>query len=304
MTDTADALFKRFASYLELSERSLLTIKNYLSDLRGFAKWFEATNGDALTPDKITPIDLREYNLFLQNQLRLKPQSIARKFTTLNCFLQWAKQAGLVSSNQIPRVPQLVKEACRGPRWLDRREQNKLLRTIQTIQQSGSSKSDNVRDVSIVKLLLHTGLRVQELCALTWADVTVTERKGRLTVRNGKGGKRREIPLNKDARRAFLSIGYVQHVGLLLPIFFGQRGPLTPRGVQNMFSKYAHAADLEDISPHSLRHTFCKNLVDAGVSLEKIAALAGHSSLEITRRYCEPSIKDLERSVEVIEEEP
>jgi site-specific recombinase XerD len=182
-TNTASALFKRFAYYLEQSERRSLTIKNYLSDLRGFAKWFFETNGDTLAPDKITPIDLREYKRYLQDQLRLKPQSIARKFATLKSFLQWAKQARLVNSNQVPQIPQPVRDTRRGPRWLDRREQNKLLRTI---QQSG-----NIRDVAIVKLLLHTGLRVSELCALTWADVAVTERKGSLTVREGNVGKHR-----------------------------------------------------------------------------------------------------------------
>ena len=53
----------------------------------------------------------------------------------------------------------------------------------------------------------------------------------------------------------------------------------------------------------TLRHTFCKNLVNAGVGLEKVAALAGHESLETTRRYCTPSLKDLEHAVELIGEE-
>ena len=296
MSDTVHAIARRYAYYLEQSERSALTIKNYLSDLRGFARWFEEANGDPLTPDKITPIDLREYKGFLAGQLRLKPESIVRKLTALKSFLTWARQVGLVEGGRILRVPRTVRDSHRGPRWLDRREQNRFLRTL---EQSG-----NVRDLAIVKLLLHTGLRVSELCALIWADVTVTERKGRLTVRNGKGGKHREIPLNKDARCALSSIGYAQHTGELARVFMGQRGPLTPRGVQSMFSKYVKAADLEGISPHSLRHTFCKNLVDAGVSLEKIAALAGHSSLEVTRRYCEPSLKGLEQTVGLIEEEP
>jgi integrase/recombinase XerC len=63
------------------------------------------------------------------------------------------------------------------------------------------------------------------------------------------------------------------------------------------------AAGLKDVTPHSLRHSFCKNLVNAGVSLEKIAALAGHESLETTRRYCEPSLQDLQQAVEMVSEE-
>jgi site-specific recombinase XerD len=50
------------------------------------------------------------------------------------------------------------------------------------------------------------------------------------------------------------------------------------------------------------RHTFCKNLIDAGVGLEQVATLAGHESLETTRRYCTPSRLDLERAVERIGE--
>ena len=154
--------------------------------------------------------------------------------------------------------------------------------------------------MAIVKLLLNTGLRVSELCDLTWSDIKITDRKGSLTVRSGKGNQRREVPLNKDARSALLLIGYEQNALAHLRVFMGQRGPMTPRGVESMLKKYVQHTDLEDVSPHSLRHTFCKNLVDAGVGLEKVAALAGHENLETTRRYCTPSPQDLAQAVELI----
>ena len=56
-------------------------------------------------------------------------------------------------------------------------------------------------------------------------------------------------------------------------------------------------------SCHSLRHTFCKNLIDGGIGLEQVAAFAGHESLETTRRYCQPSYHDLEKAVRAIGEE-
>jgi integrase/recombinase XerC len=77
---------------------------------------------------------------------------------------------------------------------------------------------------------------------------------------------------------------------------------MTRRGLENIVEKY-RGKGLEDLTCHSLRHTFCKNLVDAGVSLEKIAALAGHESLDTTRCYCEPSHHDLEKAVNLIGEE-
>jgi site-specific recombinase XerD len=98
-------------------------------------------------------------------------------------------------------------------------------------------------------------------------------------------------------------LGYEAHAGSSAPIFMGQRGHLTPSGVQRLLRTYAHSAHLEALSPHRLRHTFCKPLVDAGVGLERVAALAGHESLETTRGYCTPSLKDLEQAVELIGEE-
>ena len=89
------------------------------------------------------------------------------------------------------------------------------------------------------------------------------------------------------------ALGYSQHAGQEAVILRGQRGPMTPRGVQTLLARYG---------AHALRHTFCKNLIDAGVGLEQVAALAGHESLETTRRYCTPSRLDLERAVERIGE--
>ena len=289
------AVLDRFANFLKHSERSPLTIKNYLGDLRAFARWFTDTNSEQkFDPAKITPTDLREYKQWLVVEQGLRPSSTNRKLATLRAFLHWASDVGLVKNADALKMPKFESQERSGPRWLDRREQNTLLRAVE--------RGGIPRDIAIVKLLLNTGLRVEELCALTWKDVALTERSGRLTVRRGKGGKRRTVPLNRDARNALLLIGYKQNAGRRSPIFSGQRGPLTARGLQNLFAKYAERAKLA-VSPHSLRHTFCKNLVNAGVSLEKIAALAGHESLETTRRYTEPSLKDLEKAVELIGEE-
>lgn len=80
-------------------------------------------------------------------------------------------------------------------------------------------------------------------------------------------------------------------------LFLGQRGPLNVPGVQYLVAKYAYQARLPEITPHQLRHTFGKNLVDAGVSLEQVAALLGHESLNTVMIYTRPSPGDLEKAV-------
>jgi integrase/recombinase XerC len=277
-----------FIEYLESEERSDNTISSYLSDLDSFVKWFKKTQ-EPFNPRFVTAIDLREYKRFLSQ--KYKPGSINRKLSTLSVFLSWAKEIGRIDT--LPKIPKQVKEQRQGIRWLSRTEQNALLRRV---ERYGSQ-----RDQGAVKLLLNTGLRVSELTALLWSDIEMSDRKGELVVRSGKGSKRRVVPLNKDARGVLLLLGYEENQELDKPVMIGQRGQMTRRGIQSLLEKYQ--GDLDDFSCHSLRHTFCKNLVDAGVSLEKIAALAGHDSLETTRRYCEPSPHDLALAVELIGEE-
>ncbi len=54
---------------------------------------------------------------------------------------------------------------------------------------------------------------------------------------------------------------------------------------------------LEDVTAHTLRHSFAKNLVDAGTPIDQVATLLGHESLDTTRIYTQPSERDLERAV-------
>ncbi len=279
-----------FIESLEEKECSDNTISSYLSDINAFVKWFEKEQGEFL-PKLVTAIDIRDYKRHLVEK-DYKPKSVNRKLSTIRGFLTWAHEVKLTDS--IPKIPKALKQQRERIRWLSRTEQHALLRRVE--------RYGSARDLGAVKLLLNTGLRVSELEALRWCDITMSERKGNLIVRSGKGCKRREIPLNPDARSALQLLGWDEHHSTDKPIMTGQRGKMTRRGLENLVEKY-RAKGLEDLTCHSLRHTFCKNLVDAGVSLEKIAALAGHESLDTTRRYCEPSHHDLEKAVNLIGEE-
>lgn len=285
------AIVERFGRFLERAERSPCTLRSYRSDLEGLAAWFTAHTAQLFSLGALTPADLRAYKRWLIAQ-DLKASTINRKLATLKSFLHWAVDVRLLRAGHGLRVPPPVQEARGGPRWLDHREQHRLLRTVEGL--------GTPRDQAAITLILHTGVRVAELCALTWKDVHLSERRGLLTVRNGKGEKRRQIPLNQDARQRLWALGYGEHAGTTAPIFVGQRGALTPRGVQLLLARYAQAAGLQRVTPHALRHSFCKNLVNVGVGLEKIALLAGHDSLETTRRYCEPSLQELEHVVELV----
>jgi integrase/recombinase XerC len=136
---------------------------------------------------------------------------------------------------------------------------------------------------------------------LTLDDVEISPRKGQVTV-NGKGFKQRTIPLNKASREILRQWLQVRPDSGDRALFINQRGaPAKLRSAQRAVKRIAEQAGLEDVTPHTLRHTFAKSLIDEGVTLEKVAKLLGHSSLDTTRIYVTPSEKDLEEAVESLE---
>lgn len=280
-----------FIEYQISTDKSPTTLASYRSDLIQFAKWFESVNNVDMKLINVTPTDARQYKQHLIDS-NFKPPTINRRLLSLKYFLEWGWDTKKIKA-RFP-LPKTVKQSQAMSKWLSRSQQNQLLRHA---EQYGS-----IRDVCIIKMLLNTGLRVSELCGIKWAHITMSERKGKLTVYAGKGCKYREIPLNKDARLALFKLDYTLHAGSDNFVFKGQRGPLTPRGVQLMLNRLHLSGVLCTISPHQLRHTFCKNLVDAGISLEKVAMLAGHERLDTTKLYCQPSYSDLSEAVEKIGE--
>ncbi len=109
--------------------------------------------------------------------------------------------------------------------------------------------------------------------------------------------KAREIPLDKKTRRALSDyLAGTPEVGDGR-LFHGQRGPINQAGIGYLVGKYAYQARLEECTAHTLRHTFAKNLVDAGVPLDQVALLLGHESLDTTKIYTRPDRRDLEHAV-------
>lgn len=282
---------ENYIDYQKSTDKSPMTLASYRSDLIQFTVWFEATNNEMMRLTNITPTDARQYKQHLVDT-GLRPPTINRRLLSLKYFLEWGWRTKKIKY-RFP-LPKTVRQSLSIPKWLNRCQQNQLLRHI---EQLGSA-----RDIAIVKILLNTGLRVSELCGLKWSDITMSDRKGKLLVNAGKGSKYREVPLNKDARIAFFNLDYTIHAGSDAFIFTGQRGALSSRGVQLMLNRLKFPEELGAVSPHQLRHTFCKNLVNAGVSLEKVASLAGHERLDTTKLYCQPSFADLSEAVERIGE--
>src|SRR5215210_1688397 len=146
---------------LERQEAADRTVASYRQDLELFGKWFDQTNGEPFSAKAVTPTDLREYRGYLQNVERRRPATINRKLAALKSFFRWAQRT--------KRIAELPTDAVKGvqsqpspPRWLDKRQVDRLLRAV---ERHGSR-----RDLAVLQLLRHTGLRVGELVSLRLRD--------------------------------------------------------------------------------------------------------------------------------------
>lgn len=289
-------VIESFRQHLVNNDKKPATVRAYLQNIKDMATWLEGTTGEPFTPANITPIDLAEYKRYLMH--RHQPATINRSVAAIKVFCTWAADlghAGAGVADRLRRVP----DGRRAPKWLDRKEQ---LRLVRTVQRDGSP-----RDLALVMLMLHGGLRVDEVVTLLMEDVDISERKARITVRWGKGDKWRQVPLNNDARKALDDyIGYGHTEGKWL--FPGRRrsgSHITTRAVWAMLKKYGYLAQVE-VNPHRLRHTFCHNLIQAGVPLDQVATLAGHvtndgrPNVKTTVIYTQPGEADLRAAVDRI----
>jgi integrase/recombinase XerD len=142
----------------------------------------------------------------------------------------------------------------------------------------------------MLRTLLETMLRVSEFVALQVEDISFAERI--LTVRDGKGGKRREVPLSRSlARELRLHVGG-RNTG---PLFQSPRGGgYSVRRIQQVVKETAEDAGItKQVHPHLLRHTMATRLVNRGMPLEHIRKVLGHESIDTTRIYAETETKSI-----------
>ncbi len=157
------------------------------------------------------------------------------------------------------------------------------------------------RDRALVVLMLFAGLRIGETVALDVNDVTISSRKGIVTIRSGKGDAYREVALNALVR-AVLEEWIKERDGRAPDgepaLFLSAKGTrISPRAADSAIRRLAGDAGLA-LSAHVLRHTCLTNLVRQGEDLVMVAEIAGHVRIETTRRYSLPSKADRQAAME------
>lgn len=263
------------------------TKTSYAAGVARFTGWLaEQTKhdpADVFTDPHARDYAVRDYKRWALTVRKRAPKGIDLDLTALGSLFGWL---GLGR----PEVPLAAGRRRGAPKALTEEQVRDVLR---------AAERRGVRDLALTALALGSGLRVSELTVLDCDDVWVTDRKGAVQVRAGKGDRPRTVPLNALTRgplAAWLS-AHPTGDGPLWVTGAGER--LALRSVRHAISAAGAAAGVP-LSPHVLRHTFGTILVRQGVDLVTVADLMGHTSIDTTRIYSQPSADDAAAAVEHI----
>lgn len=297
LSDAGQQALAAYAAHLrdEVDVRPA-TLRNYLSDLRQFVAWCEATwsagqeSDVSFAPAAITTPLLTRYRAYSQRTLHLKPASINRALISIKRYCAWAVEAGILARDPA-KVVKPVGQQTPAPRHLSDRDEEALL--------AAAGIAGTLRDRTVIVVMLHTGLRAGEVCGLSRIDVTLGKRSGSLRV-TGKHNKEREVPLNATVRAALQE--YLPSLPASVTTLFpsGKTGrALSARALGHLIKRYAGLAHLVGVSPHDLRHRFGYRMAEL-VPLHRLAQIMGHDSLDTTMTYVQATRADLQDEVEKI----
>jgi site-specific recombinase XerD len=254
----------------------------YISRLGAFMTWASAHG--VTTLDGVTAPLVRRY----VDERRQTPSSRGHPLDShtlhghvraIRAWLNWAAAEELLDDKVAKRIA------------LPKREQ-KVLQVLapqqcERLLLAAARSTQPLRDQTLVAVLLDTGLRAGELCALTRDDVHLTPDEAYVLVRHGKGRRQREVPLGVTSRR-WLARTLRHHAAP--EVFQGERGPLTPSGLDQLLERLMAVAGPQHFTglkrgAHLFRHTFAVRFLEAGGDVYMLSRLMGHSTVSTTEGY-------------------
>jgi len=261
------------------------TLRSYEEKLRRFVRWLGSGTLDDFTIEAV-----RDYIAALQCAEKweghpytprtgalLSAQSVANHARVLKGFSTWAFEERLTPANVLSRLA-LPKAPRHLTAILTDKEVAHLLASIDDAGPLGC------RDLTIITLLLDTGLRRAELVQLRAEDVHLDE--GWLKVM-GKGQKERVVPFGVLSTRMLTRYLTFERpaptTGALFRTCEGE--PITDNTIAMLFARLRRRSGIARLHPHLLRHTFATNYLIAGGDVFTLQQILGHTTLEMTRRY-------------------
>lgn len=279
-----EILLTRFEEALTASALSSSTIVNYLADLRAFLRWGKAEVDEQFSLPTVTQEHIRLYRYHLAQELKRAASTVNRHLMALRKFFNFASRVDAVPFDPTAGVSLVQNTRQIMARPLSDDEIQKLLAAAENGSRAGLVR----RDLAILHLLLHTGLRVSEIVNLQQDDLIFDNPGIRIKVCTGHNRTcSRYLPLPDTLRKVLYDYLRVRpRTAGAEYLFLSQDGrPISSRTVQRIISDCARAAGLKGVSAQSLRRTFAVRLLAQTNNLSLVSERLGHQNKSITEQY-------------------
>lgn len=272
---------ERFLAALETeNEFSTNTVSAYRNDLGQFVRYLQDRHTLESWPE-VEPSHLTSYALDLRER-EYATSTVARKTAAVKSFFGYLTRSGELRADPSDQLaaPRVEKFA---PKALPEDVVQSLL-----AEPTKDSTPEAMRDRAMLQVLYASGMRVSELVSLDVDDLDLEKGRVRCT---GKQNRQRDIDLADaavEATRAYLSEArpVICRNAEQPALFLNHRGTrLTRQGFWLILKQYAERAGIDDITPHTLRHSFAAHQLTHGRDLGDVQRMLGHVSISTTQVY-------------------
>ena len=288
---------KSFLNYLTVekgfSQNTVVAYRNDLYQLASFVEEEAAKSSSVPSWASFGRQGMLSYLLNLKER-NYAATTIARKVAAVRSFFGFMTSEGNIKDNPSQNIgsPKVGRAL---PKPISYSQVRRLLD-----EPNRQSRPEAKRDTAILHLLYASGMRVSELVSLN-LDNIIEDGYVRCF---GKGHKERLIPIAPRAAQAVDE--YVKEVRPRLvhsqdkpALFLNARGErLTRQGLWQILKEYAKSAELEGITPHTLRHSFATHMLSGGADLRSVQELLGHANISTTQVYTHLTTEHIRRTYE------
>lgn len=284
-----DMAVERFLTHLG-TVRSPHTVKAYGTDLAQFVEYALSTGIDS-----VATVSPRLVRAWLDSHRAASRTTRARKLYALRSFFKFCRAMGWRTDDPCAEIA-IPTERRTLPKMLTERQTEALL------NQPAERPPDPlaIRDRALLELMYATGLRVSEVASL---DVNAIDFEQQAIRVRGKGGRERVVLFGQACHEAlgdYLREARPKLLNLHKPtraLFLNaDGGRLSTRSIHRIIKRYGLQIG-ENISPHTLRHTFATHMLDHGADLRTVQELLGHRKLSTTQIYTHLTLDRLRRTV-------
>ena len=273
-------LISAYDNYLtKVKQASSNTVFSYLRDIRQFSDWL--SRSEEISVLDVSELNIGAYLTHLQQEGR-SAATISRNLASLKNFYAYLVSTGFLEESPVTSHIHVDRGQKKLPQILTSAQVDKLL------SQPASLDPKGIRDKAMLEVLYATGIRVTELIDLNLSDFTPELR----SIKVGGSKKNRSIPLYPAALAALNRYLQESRSQMVLDasekaLFVNINGSrMSRQGFWKILKQYQAKAGIEqEITPHTLRHSFAVHLIENGADLGSVKELMGHSDISSTQIY-------------------